>query len=469
MTACGIPPASAGTGVSPVLPLNTGETPARAPRSPSTPLGRPFRASGTLRVCRFHRVCRHAAARSTSATKRPTNKMTASRTTPRTGRNSREPPAGDRDALWRGIARLGWPAPAAQTAHPAVVRVTALERGGASLGSGVLVAVDQSHGLVLTNWHVVRDAAGPILVSFPDGFTSGAVVLATDHTWDLAALAIWRPNVQPTPIATEPARPGDVLTIAGYGADSYRAVSGRCTEYLSPGGNNPPEIVEVNVAARQGDSGGPIFNARGEVAGVLFGANDSFLEGQYTMGSYCGRVRRFVASVGGDFQRLPASSTMIARQPPPAQPAASRGDCGRGRRRLGNPCRRRRFLRRRSRCRSTGKRSRIRRARPRRPPSRFRRAWRRRLPQPGRADQDDPRRRRRLCLVVSRRAVDRSDGGVGTSPRWSPSPSGRGLGCRANLRRSPFHGFRAFALRPSPRPSPGGRGGPLAVRPLSAG
>ena len=216
---------------------------------------------------------------------------------------------------------LGWPAPAAQTAHPAVVRVTALERGGASLGSGVLVAVNPSHGLVITNWHVVRDAAGAILVSFPDGFTSGAVVLKTDHTWDLAALAIWRPNVQPTPIATEPARPGDILTIAGYGADSYRAVSGRCTEYLSPGGNNPAEIVELNVAARQGDSGGPIFNTRGEVAGVLFGANDSFLEGHYTMGSYCGRVRQFVASVGGDFQRLPVNSAMIARQPSPTQPA----------------------------------------------------------------------------------------------------------------------------------------------------
>jgi hypothetical protein len=224
-------------------------------------------------------------------------------------------------ALGAASPALGWPAPAAQTAHPAVVRVTALERGGASLGSGVLVAVDQSHGLVITNWHVVRDSAGTILVSFPDGFTSGAVVLATDHTWDLAALAIWRPNVQPTPIATEPARPGDILTIAGYGADSYRAISGRCTEYLSPGGNNPAEIVEVNVAARQGDSGGPILNTRGEVAGVLFGANDSFLEGQYTMGSYCGRVRRFVASVGGDFQRLPVNSAMIARQPPPTQPA----------------------------------------------------------------------------------------------------------------------------------------------------
>ena len=221
---------------------------------------------------------------------------------------------------------LGWPTFAspqsAQTPHPAVVRVTAIEHNGASLGSGVLVAVSQNYGLIITNWHVVRDASGPILVSFPDGFGSGATLLKTDHTWDLAALAISRPRVGPVMISTEPARPGDVLTIAGYGRDSYRAISGRCTEYLSPGGSNPNEIVELDVAARQGDSGGPIFNARGELAGVLFGSNDSFFAGQYTMGSYCGRVRRFLVSASSDFERLPVSSALLARQMPAAtQPA----------------------------------------------------------------------------------------------------------------------------------------------------
>ncbi len=215
---------------------------------------------------------------------------------------------------------LGWPSfspPAAQTPHPAVVRVTSIDHDGASLGSGVLVAVNQTHGLVITNFHVVRDTTGQILVSFPDGFTSGAVVLKTDSTWDLAALAIWRPNAQPARLATAPPRPGEVLTIAGYGRDSYRAASGYCKGYLSPAENTPNELVEVeDAAARQGDSGGPIFNARGEVAGVLFGSNDSVFTGQYTLGSYCGRVCRFVAAAGGDFQRLPVNPAMVARQGP---------------------------------------------------------------------------------------------------------------------------------------------------------
>jgi hypothetical protein len=223
---------------------------------------------------------------------------------------------------------LGWPSDSPssplQRPHPAVVRVTSLDREGASLGSGVLVAVNPTHGLVLTNWHVVRETRGTILVSFPDGFTSGATVLKTDSTWDLAALAIWRPNVQPVRLSVAASRPGEVLTIAGYGGDStYRAVSGRCTEYLSPGRGNPNELVEVgDVAARNGDSGGPIFNTRGELAGLLFGSNDSFLAGRYTMGSYCGRVRLFVVSVSSDFQRLPANPTMVARQSRPVAEAA---------------------------------------------------------------------------------------------------------------------------------------------------
>ena len=48
-------------------------------------------------------------------------------------------------------------------------------------------------------------------------------------------------------------------------------------------------MVEVAVSARQGDSGGPIFNSRGELAGVLFGEGHG-----RTSGSYCGRVRWFL-------------------------------------------------------------------------------------------------------------------------------------------------------------------------------
>ena len=194
------------------------------------------------------------------------------------------------------------------------------EGSGSSLGSGTLVAVSESLGLVVTNWHVVRDAKGQIVVVFADGFRSGATVVRTDRDWDLAALAIWRPSARPVPLAAQPPRPGEPLTIAGYGSGRYRAITGRCTQYVAPARNQPFEMVELSAGARQGDSGGPIFNDRGELAGVLFGA----AWGQ-TTGSYCGRVHQFLTSATDDFRRLEARSTMIARRPEPeARPVGIR-------------------------------------------------------------------------------------------------------------------------------------------------
>jgi hypothetical protein len=177
--------------------------------------------------------------------------------------------------------------------HPAVVRVIVPERGGAtSYGSGTLVDVHDRYGLVVTNYHVVSDASGAATVLFPDGFQTAAQVVKVDRNWDLAALAIWKPDVEPVAVASQPAHPGEWLSIAGYGQGPYRMAAGQCTQYLAPAMKLPRETVEVSVAARQGDSGGPILNARGELAGVLWGAG-----GGRTEGSYCGRVRQFLASV----------------------------------------------------------------------------------------------------------------------------------------------------------------------------
>lgn len=183
-----------------------------------------------------------------------------------------------------------------------------------SLGSGTLVDKNDEHGLVITNWHVVRDARGPVEVVFPGGFRSTARIVRMDRDWDLAALLISKPPVEPVPLSTAPPKPGDALSIAGYGSGKYKLQSGRCTQYLSPGGNKPYEMIEMSAAARQGDSGGPIFNSRGELTGVLFGAGDG-----KTSGSYGGRVDQFLRLASLDLQRLPAGNppaTKIAYAPP---------------------------------------------------------------------------------------------------------------------------------------------------------
>jgi hypothetical protein len=179
--------------------------------------------------------------------------------------------------------------------HPAVARIIVAEDGATAFGSGTLVGVHDNRGLVVTNWHVVRDAVGLVDVVFPDGFHSHAKPLKVDSDWDLAALVIWRPHVDPVKIATQPPRPGDLLTIHGYGRGKYRIATGHCTTYYAPKMDYPHEMVELDVEARQGDSGGPIFNQSGELAGVLFGAGQGT-----TLGSFSPRVRYFLASVAPD-------------------------------------------------------------------------------------------------------------------------------------------------------------------------
>ena len=72
-------------------------------------------------------------------------------------------------------------------------------------------------------------------------------------------------------------------------------------------------MVELDVEARQGDSGGPIFNERGELAGVLFGAGQGT-----TLGSFGGRVESFLASIAPGIGRATDDALLAGTQNPPS-------------------------------------------------------------------------------------------------------------------------------------------------------
>jgi hypothetical protein len=71
-------------------------------------------------------------------------------------------------------------------------------------------------------------------------------------------------------------------------------------------------MVELDVEARQGDSGGPIFNQSGELAGVLFGAGQGT-----TLGSFAPRVRYFLATAVPDFEQSTNQAVAAADRPAP--------------------------------------------------------------------------------------------------------------------------------------------------------
>lgn len=177
--------------------------------------------------------------------------------------------------------------------RPVVCRVTAAHGPSRSSGSGVLVQASGSTAVVITAWHVVRGNRDSIVIAWPDGTQSAARVVASDDTWDLCALRTGRPAASPVTIAASAPRRGDRLTIAGYGpAGKYLEQTGPVTQYLSPTSVHVQQFIELRASARQGDSGGPIFDDQGELAGVLFGER-----GGLTVGSCSTRVALFLATV----------------------------------------------------------------------------------------------------------------------------------------------------------------------------
>jgi hypothetical protein len=178
------------------------------------------------------------------------------------------------------------------TPHPAVARIIVPERKSAALGSGTLIAKTTQHGYLITNWHVVREARNGALVVFANGTQAQGRILKTDKDWDLALVQIPAPAMESLPISSAVPQVGEQLWIAGYGSGEFLLQAGLCSQYLAPYPEWPLELVEVGAAARQGDSGGPILNSRGELAGVLFGQGEG-----YTMGAYGGRVLQFLNQV----------------------------------------------------------------------------------------------------------------------------------------------------------------------------
>jgi serine protease Do len=150
----------------------------------------------------------------------------------------------------------GWRQPMPQGAQPF--------RGQ---GSGFVVSAD---GLVLTNAHVVKDAQS-VTVLLADRREFTAQVLGSDAATDIAVLRIPAQGLQPVQLG-DAARlqVGDpVLAIgAPYGL-TQTATAGivSATGRSLPGDGAVP-FIQTDAAVNPGNSGGPLFDAAGNVVGI---------------------------------------------------------------------------------------------------------------------------------------------------------------------------------------------------------
>jgi S1-C subfamily serine protease len=141
------------------------------------------------------------------------------------------------------------------------------------LGSGFLVSED---GKIMTAAHVVQ-TADKVAVRFLSGEVVEARVISSDPTADVALIQV--ESVPPgTPVAvlgdSDDVQVGDQVLVVGapFGFESTLTVgyiSGRRTARELFGGLKPVELLQTDAAINQGNSGGPMFNMKGEVIGIV--------------------------------------------------------------------------------------------------------------------------------------------------------------------------------------------------------
>ena len=132
-------------------------------------------------------------------------------------------------------------------------------------GSGVIV---HSDGYVLTAHHVVANARRIVAVT-PGEFRAPAVLVSADPEHDLALLKIETVGLSEAAIGYAGAVRLDQEVLAvGYqfGLREVSVTRGRIAAVRTKGVQH---VFQVDAAVNPGNSGGPVFNAWGEVVGIL--------------------------------------------------------------------------------------------------------------------------------------------------------------------------------------------------------
>jgi len=138
-------------------------------------------------------------------------------------------------------------------------------RGG-SQGSGVIVSRD---GIILTAAHVVGPPGRPVTILTQDGHRHNGISLGRNTTLDGALVRFVdadRTDWPAAPVAQTAAQAGDWCAVLGHpgGYQKERGVVLRFGQVVFEN----EWIVQTDCELVGGDSGGPLFNMRGEVIGI---------------------------------------------------------------------------------------------------------------------------------------------------------------------------------------------------------
>ena len=150
------------------------------------------------------------------------------------------------------------------SAKNATVRIETTPEG---VGSGFVISED---GLVMTAYHVVREASGLSVVT-SGGERHSATLVGYDEYGDVALLDIEATGLEALPIDfTDTPEPGDALLAIGNSRGDFNAPRvGRVVALGQTLSASFPEgLIASTMPLAPGDSGGPVLDSDGEVVGV---------------------------------------------------------------------------------------------------------------------------------------------------------------------------------------------------------
>ncbi len=142
-------------------------------------------------------------------------------------------------------------------------------------GSGVIITAD---GYILTNYHVVEDAQQgdyPVEVMMYDETTYDAEIIGFDEDNDLALLKIDAEGLSAAQLgSSDDLVVGQTVYAVGnpLGELSYSMTSGivsATNRTLTTESNVAVNMFQIDAAVNSGNSGGPVYNAAGQVVGIV--------------------------------------------------------------------------------------------------------------------------------------------------------------------------------------------------------
>ena len=157
---------------------------------------------------------------------------------------------------------------------PSVVRIEAFALDEAERllplgeGSGVVLSAD---GVIVTNYHVVRNAEG-VLAVLTDGQRFSAEIVGRDPESDLAVLRVEAEGLSPAALRSEdPPRVGEWVLAMGNPLGLGHTVTAGIVSALGRAGLDLAiyeDFIQTDAAINPGNSGGPLVDLDGRVIGI---------------------------------------------------------------------------------------------------------------------------------------------------------------------------------------------------------